>query len=753
MTNQQLFKLNIVSYGVLLALLLLAQTPLGPFTSPWQVILALFIMLYVSGANITVFIQKITRNTFDTSTTLTLSVLSSILMVPLITLALFLNTGHINTTLVFVSYALPIALVPLFYVAARIFPNRIIDHKLLPISYSLHFKSILKHPVTWALVLVGGVHIINITQFTFLPAPDIYSLLISFEQATQKNQLMLVADNNRWAFASLIQSVTLLTNLSLYTILKYLFPFLSILTLLPLWLMAQQLRHKLTQFLVLSTTLISSTLILELEFGRDQTIFLIFLYFALGLLVEAARTKNATLFFLVGIFSLSGILMHPTFVLFVLSWLIALGIKHRQTIWRHKITSILVLLAAYPWLGRINVIHNITGRLIGGYRTVILQIGDWNFAFPTRYINADAYDVSWPGVTGVLKYYAFYMGPYSLAIIISLFLLLSVSEHFRKFLRDALRHEYTPIITGIIFFLLVAEILPRTSNLAYLPDRAWQFTAILLVFPLYLILSFTESTFFRDRRTRIAILTIFLISTSINIGGAFYINYLNDFTMPAYELRAADWIKHNLPPTSFILTPSSSKNLIRYHAQVNYVKFQHDNFQENNPAVLMNNIKQALTSEEIKAIKSQSWHNPYVSEAAINYNEAMLSLIKASDEAKGVIQQYSIANTAMLNQKLSANQLRQVRIASDLSSTLRLYDDSLKSSTQEQPEQTVYLYYAQTHPRNPYAFRPYKSSFNDKQTLADFPALQNYPAIFELVYQDNNDVYIWRTVDKIRYDE
>ena len=104
----------------------------------------------------------------------------------------------------------------------------------------------------------------------------------------------------------------------------------------------------------------------------------------------------------------------------------------------------------------------------------------------------------------------------------------------------------------------------------------------------------------------------------------------------------------------------------------------------------------------------------------------------------------------MLNQQLSANQLRQVRIAADLNNALQLYDDSLKSSTQEQTEQTVYLYYAQTHPRNPYAFRPYKSSATDKQTLDEFPALQNHPAMFELVYQDNNDVYIWRTV---RYDE
>ena len=82
--------------------------------------------------------------------------------------------------------------------------------------------------------------------------------------------------------------------------------------------------------------------------------------------------------------------------------------------------------------------------------------------------------------------------------------------------------------------------------------------------------------------------------------------------MPAYELRAAEWIKHGLPATSFILTPSSSKNLIRYHAQVNYVKFERDNFQENDPAILINNIQQALTSEDIKAIKSQSWHNPYL---------------------------------------------------------------------------------------------------------------------------------------------
>jgi len=62
------------------------------------------------------------------------------------------------------------------------------------------------------------------------------------------------------------------------------------------------------------------------------------------------------------------------------------------------------------------------------------------------------------------------------------------------------------------------------------------------------------------------VISILFLSLVTSVGGAFYVNYGIAYTIPKYELEAAEWIKNNLPTNRYFFR-SSSKNVLRYYAK------------------------------------------------------------------------------------------------------------------------------------------------------------------------------------------
>jgi len=76
--------------------------------------------------------------------------------------------------------------------------------------------------------------------------------------------------------------------------------------------------------------------------------------------------------------------------------------------------------------------------------------------------------------------------------------------------------------------------------------------------------------------------------------------------------------------------------------------------------------------------------------------------------------------------------------------TSQLADIAPPTASRQTTLPTIYIYYARTHPKNPYAERPYTSGFTGHHALVEFPSLDNNPELFEPIYTDGELVRIWR---------
>lgn len=613
------------------------------------------------------------------------------------------------------------------------------------------------HPLFWSLLIFLALSVTNMAMYSFLSAPDSYSMLSRFEQSVENNQLYLDADSNRWAFAAFITSIHLLSKLTLFNIFKYLFPLLSLLVLPPLWLLARRLSNPLAQYLILFTAAISPTVMLELDVIRQQTLFLFFLYFALGLLDQASQKRDSSLFLWVGFFSFLGSFVYPLFIIFSITWIFALAIRYRAFITRHWKVIGLTLLIATPFLYQRKLVSNILQRFTTQVSVSVENFlsGKWNLWFPAKYINSDSIEMSWPGFSGVMKFYGFYAGPLVITLLaVLIFLAFKNKKNLLRTVR-MIKFEQYPIALLILFFFLIAEVAPRFANHAYLPDRAWQYLSILMIYPLFLWLKSKDEYIANSKRY----VGVGIILISIGIGAALYINYLTSFKIPDYELRASEWIKENLPDERIFFT-SASKYLLLYHAQSQRLIISDEQLQSNDIEEALEYINRSLLvyrawdttpPDQRRALKP--WYNNQLSYAAINYN---------SIYNDGVSQLQSLLDESSIDQASRApiiERAKQLAEFSDQANTdiqnLLIQSDerqaiaAIKKNTDIPDDlvttfDSIYIYYAQTHPRNPYSSRPYESSFTTNHDFTSFPIIDNNPDIFESVYTDGDYVRIWK---------
>src|SRR3989338_3354584 len=101
-----------------------------------------------------------------------------------------------------------------------------------------------------------------------------------------------------------------------------------------------------------------------------------------------------------------------------------------------------------------------------------------NFLFPQQYVNIDGNQMGWGDFFGVVKYYLFYIGP---ALLVTFFIILC---HIKdNTVRALFRTRESKVLIGIfLVFFTIAEILPRLTGIALLPDRAWVFAGMIALF-------------------------------------------------------------------------------------------------------------------------------------------------------------------------------------------------------------------------------------------------------------------------------
>lgn len=538
--------------------------------------LAFLFVFILSGLSIFYFFfyrRKII--THDATLLTTIGLLVSVFFIPLLIFLL--------STVLPISHPLVIAFIYIIFLLLPIF-RAPLPYLALPNTIPALLR-LFRHPAFLALILVLSTQLICRFQYVFLPGLDAYTWLLKYEGSLPYSLYDLSAGPNRILFSTLVAVFYRLSHTPFFPLFKYWLPFISLLPVIPLWLIARTFKSRLHQFLFQVSLLASPTLILDGETTRHHLVLLLFLSLSLGLLYIGRRYQSRLFFWLTFLAAFIGILYHPLFLIMILLWLPSVFLLHRRFINRHPIVIVafsLVLLLTTSYLKLTALFTNIIIRLTdAGSNFVSFH---WNLLYPAAFVS-EGLQMGWPGPLGVLKYYGYHAGPLPLFILFATFFCLVLFPSFR---RQLLSYLFSPFLLPLTLLLLVmlflAELLPRFAGIAYLPDRAW----LILALPSLLLLP-SLFRFIPTRRYHLFFSLIFVAVWSVSLAGTFYINHAIAFSIPDYELKAAAWMHAYLPADAYVFT-SSSKNILRYYARVKLLRMEPEVISSSDPNPILSRI-------------------------------------------------------------------------------------------------------------------------------------------------------------------
>lgn len=652
--------------------------------------------LAVGGINTALIIQFFLKEKFNKLELLNIAAMCGLLVMPLIYLAEMCVFGKdyrllpiINTLF---SY-LGIVILENFFGQERKFYN--------PTIFSLKRDNLRK---VWPLLLVAILFILIILSFVLVsfpfPESDPYYWRERYEFLFKPGVSLYFLD--RPLFLVLARIFIGGAGIDNFAFFKYAIPGLSILLLLPAYLVARGFKGRLSQVAILFLPLISPSVLMFQMIPIPQTIATIVTFFFLFWLVYSQITNQKQFYFFAGTAIFLSVIYHEVTAIIFLMWLLWTTIFYRNNIWRfivnNKIITFLLILVIYPHLSIIKTYVSFIFYWIGKTINAILSF-DMNWRFPAFYYNIDQKAVGWPGFAGVSKYYLFYVGP-GLMFAVFLFCWNNWRNHsFQKnFKRSLLRPEALLIASLVIVFFSISEVLPRLANIAMLPDRSWVFGGIFLSSAILFIFKYTN-----QRKNILAAVLLFFIT--IGIGAALYVNNQKKYVFPDYQIKAVNWIKNNLPTDRIILSAGNG-NLLKYHSE-SLVYIMPENFYCDET---LNNFDTLM-----KVLETQS--------------QGLQVINPTGEKIIKEIQNY-------LAQAVSLDAQRLEIIANKYKNE---YDHQafIKKDHFIKP---MYIFYFQDDPRNPFLQRQYYS----KVVGCSIPVFESNPQEFEKIYSDQNYVIIWK---------
>lgn len=552
------------------------------------------------------------------------------------------------------------------------------------------------------LVLVVQIAVIVSINTAFYPLPEIdpYYWL-------EQWQALVASDNfsgfsARPLYFSLISIFIRSSNIDAYFFFKYSFPFLSLLALIPAWLVARTFASKWQQTIIMLIPFAAPSTILFQQMPIPQTLVIISSLFILYWLLYSAKNKRGIFFYFAILAALIGQLYHEmnSIVLLVLLLVTVITDGNKAVVFlkKERLVLVMVLLLAIPYR---SILLKPISFIQGWHTYMLLHFPDRspNWLFPTRYTTIDLISTGWPGWEGVVKYYLYYAGLIPI-ILLALALPLMFSGLYRKNLKLwIVRREWVALAALFILFFAISDIVPRTHNVAFLPERAWLFTGM---FSAFLLPPLFQSL--RYRKNVIIYCTLILLFF-ISIGGSLYVNHGRKFVITEHELAAADWIKNNLTDERIVIT-NGSKRAVKHHSSSEAVRADNSFFcEENNDklrqiALLVSSTtrykhrQEKLNKDYYEEVKTYLSNNTYPDPTSIN----------------SVTDGY-LEKTA-----------------------------NFSKSSEEEIIDIVYIYYHREDRRNPYLKRPNATNLIECEGFY----FDRHQEQFTQIYNDNNNSIIWK---------
>lgn len=540
---KQIVKINLIIFG--LALAGFSLTKLG---LPFLQYISGLLLYFVLGLDFALILEKVCRDSFGSLKIILWSFFFSLTLLPAIFYVFYLVRGFATlNSAAFFALVLQIVLLVVLV---------LIDKLSEAQTTNFNLKNIFKDRLFWTLAGLFLLAIsVNFFLYKFNPAADPYSYLINLNKYLVGGTIGLTEE--RPIFIIFLQSLSALTRIDPYWILKVILPLFSFPLLLLFYHLAKKtLSNKFLLALSASSFLLFPIILAEILIGRPQLFFLITFPIALYLVSEIIQEKlNYKIYGILIILLLqaAALKIHPFFFFGVFLTLIGLIYYLRTFIKKHLFESALALIfvavSLYPWLQTLGLIGQFA-NFAGIFKTYLLH-PHFHFWFLSGATEIDGVQLSWPGYLA-LFYYGYNLG-----------LLLPISILFLIFRKKKLvlnLKENWLYFVGLLLFFSIAEVFPRIG-LIYLPDRAWLFVSLLACF---FLPGLIKAAFEKISLKIVKIGTVLIIAVSLLI--TWGITYANGGWVNENEYLAAKWIGSNLPSDSIIISQPGNNIMLEYFA-------------------------------------------------------------------------------------------------------------------------------------------------------------------------------------------
>lgn len=738
---KELIKLNVVIFVLYFFFSWISQSfPIIIFEIP-KIIFGLFIIILLSGINFVTILQWPLRQKFSFWEFLSLSLLSSILLYPLILIAEFLLIGHVYPWMPVINALLIFLIIVILYFWKNEKVNIFLKTPKLKVS--------LFSPVLVSFSIFSAIYLLTLTlDFRALPDLDPYSWMFKYEHGFASSLLDSIQERPLLSSLTYIFSKTL--NITVFGFFKYLIPLLPLLIISPAWMVAKNFKSDIKKIIFLAFIFASPSTILYLQTPMTQMPLIILAEFFTLFLIYSYLSKNKIFYYIAGLIILLGYLYHQAAIIIFLAWIIPTIIADRKHIFFDKKTFFLLLLILLTNISILTPIIKFTWSWVQVILITATHNRDFNLLFPAHYVNIDRNPMGWPGLTGVAKYYGFYIGPLLIFVLLSFLYLFFRTKNFRKYFIELLKknREFWVLLLAFSLFFTIAEIVPRFPGIALLPERAWLFGSIASFVFIFILLEYIKKipkTFFY--------LSILLFLTGIM--GAYFINHLKSFVITSHQINSANWIRNNLPKNRIIFS-SANKNVISYHADSILLRTDpgiycsEEKFQE-----MFNSTR---SDDFLLNTKKDEQFNSFMKrhQKLIKVFEKSYLKQQSMDDKNKAINIFRGNNNELIEELLSDPVIkRQFTIVAPYSKfdkidkPLNIEDARKLNNTKikiSKENNNFYIYYSEPDKRDPYSDRPYKAKFSEGQdnscTFNNF-FFDKYPDKFKRIYNDNSKIVIW----------
>lgn len=569
--------------------------------------------------------------------------------------------------------------------------------------------------VPWPLFLAGlicvGLITVVVTTFQAVPDLDPHTWWNHYQHMLLDLKGKALPD--RALFVFLVYLLQQGAGIDTFVVFKYAFPFLAISSLLPLWLLTRSFSTTWEAVLFLLMVIAVPSTFHYHMLAMPQSIIITITYFFFGWLLYSQMYKRSLFYYGAGSIAAIGFLFHEMALALIIVWLVVTLITDgpRLLAWvrKHIFQSLLVVLIVAS-----NASHFRDGPLAFLRIWLVNNILPYfhfepNWRFPAHYINVDNLSPGWPGWSGVMKYYAFFVGPLLLGLLVLNIGALIKSGRYRRFVGQQLfwYRESIIIVVLFMFFVAIAELLPRFANIAFLPERAWIFTGI---FGLWFFVPLHNYA----GRFRRWLLSGMLVLLLVSASGIMYINYLKGYSIPNQQVRAATWIRKHLPPDRVILA-SGHTNLLSLYSESAVIDMP--------PAIYCDATPlddELIKQDQVLRQRLLAHHLLVTKQIPLPDNGAFFVMLEQLQKEHPTLPPYDAFK--VITSYANSQQL-------------------ISTTYEERARQHTYIFYGNVHPRHLYARRPYGGPVHLED--CPHPVLDKYPSQFKKLYDDHGTVMIW----------